>query len=206
MAPRFRCLFLLGMSSSSTPWSSSAAFTQFLCRRHRPSPFPDGFSTPKYPTIRFKWAMDFGALPVHIATTCRVARLPWRIRPALPRPTEAFTPGLPSGWSPFPMPGMTTVATGQSPPTGIAPAGTFRGYLQRQFVAWTRSAPIGVFLSAALFGAGHIYQGAKATVVIGAYGLMFGILAEARQNLRPGIITHAWHYAITGLVIRFLPK
>jgi membrane protease YdiL (CAAX protease family) len=89
---------------------------------------------------------------------------------------------------------------------GISEETIFRGYLQRQFVAWTRSAPIGVLLSAALFGAGHIYQGAKATVVIGVYGLMFGILAEARQNLRPGIITHAWHDAITGLVIRFLPK
>jgi membrane protease YdiL (CAAX protease family) len=89
---------------------------------------------------------------------------------------------------------------------GICEETIFRGYLQRQFVAWTRSAPIGVLLSAALFGAGHIYQGAKATAVIGVYGLMFGILAEARQNLRPGIITHAWHDAITGLVIRFLPK
>ena len=89
---------------------------------------------------------------------------------------------------------------------GICEETIFRGYLQRQFVAWTRSAPIGVLLSAALFGAGHIYQGARATVVIGVYGLMFGILAEARQNLRPGIITHAWHDAITGLVIRFLPK
>jgi uncharacterized protein len=89
---------------------------------------------------------------------------------------------------------------------GICEETIFRGYLQRQFVAWTRSAPIGVLLSAALFGAGHVYQGAKATVVIGVYGLMFGILAEARQNLRPGIITHAWHDAITGLVIRFLPK
>jgi CAAX protease family protein len=89
---------------------------------------------------------------------------------------------------------------------GICEETIFRGYLQRQFVAWTRSASIGVLLSAALFGAGHIYQGAKATVVIGVYGLMFGILAEARQNLRPGIITHAWHDAITGLVIRFLPK
>src|SRR6267378_3980134 len=123
VVPCFRCLFLLDMSSSSTPGSSSAAFTQFLCRRRRPSPFPNGFGTPKYPTIRFKWAMAFGALPVHIATTCRVARLPWRIRP-VPRPTEAFTPGLPSGWSPFPMPGITTVATGQAPPTGLAPAGT----------------------------------------------------------------------------------
>ena len=89
---------------------------------------------------------------------------------------------------------------------GICEETIFRGYLQRQFVAWTRSAPIGVLLSAALFGAGHIYQGAKATVVIGVYGLMFGILAEARKNLRPGIITHAWHDAITGLVMRFLPK
>src|SRR5229473_2666 len=124
VVPCFRCLFLLDMSPSSTPGSSSAAFTQFLCRRRWPSPFPNGFGTPKYPTIRFKWAMAFGALPVHIATTCRVARLPWRIRPALLRPTEAFTPGLPSGWSPFPMPGITTVATGQAPPTGLAPAGT----------------------------------------------------------------------------------
>ena len=88
---------------------------------------------------------------------------------------------------------------------GICEETIFRGYLQRQFVAWTRSAPLGVLLSAVLFGAGHGYQGGKATVVIGVYGLMFGILAEARQNLRPGIMTHAWHDALTGLVIRFLP-
>jgi membrane protease YdiL (CAAX protease family) len=89
---------------------------------------------------------------------------------------------------------------------GICEETIFRGYLQRQFVAWTRSAPVGVVLSAALFGAGHIYQGAKATIVIGVYGLMFGILAETRRNLRPGIVTHAWHDGITGLIIRFLPK
>jgi membrane protease YdiL (CAAX protease family) len=88
---------------------------------------------------------------------------------------------------------------------GICEETIFRGYLQRQFVAWTRSAPVGVALSAALFGAGHIYQGVKATIVIGVYGLMFGILAEVRQNLRPGIIAHAWHDSITGLIIRFLP-
>ena len=89
---------------------------------------------------------------------------------------------------------------------GICEETIFRGYLQRQFVAWTGSAPVGVVLSAVLFGLGHVYQGAKATIVIGVYGLMFGILAEVRQNLRPGIITHAWHDAITGLIIRFLPK
>lgn len=88
---------------------------------------------------------------------------------------------------------------------GICEETIFRGYLQRQLVAWTRSAPAGVILSALLFGAGHIYQGTKATVVIGVYGLLFGILAEARQNLRPGMIVHAWHDAITGLVLRFVP-
>ena len=77
--------------------------------------------------------------------------------------------------------------------------------MQRQFVAWTHSAPAGVVLSAVLFGAGHIYQGAKATIVIGVYGLMFGILAEVRQNLRPGMMAHAWHDTITGLIIRFVP-
>ena len=88
---------------------------------------------------------------------------------------------------------------------GICEETIFRGYLQRQLVAWTRSAPAGVILSALLFGAGHIYQGTKATVVIGVYGLLFGILAEARQNLRPGMMVHAWHDAITGLVLRFVP-
>ncbi len=88
---------------------------------------------------------------------------------------------------------------------GICEETIFRGYLQRQFVAWTHSAPAGVVLSAVLFGAGHIYQGAKATIVIGVYGLMFGILAEARQNLRPGMMAHAWHDTITGLIIRFVP-
>ncbi|HTQ62559.1 MAG TPA: type II CAAX endopeptidase family protein [Candidatus Solibacter sp.] len=88
---------------------------------------------------------------------------------------------------------------------GICEETIFRGYLQRQFVAWTRNAPVGVLLSAALFGAGHIYQGGKATIVIAVYGLMFGILAEVRQNLRPGMMVHAWHDAITGLLIRFAP-
>jgi hypothetical protein len=41
----------------------------------------------------------------------------------LPQPTKAFTPGLPTGRSPFPPPGMTTVATGQFPPAGLSPTG-----------------------------------------------------------------------------------
>jgi hypothetical protein len=42
----------------------------------------------------------------------------------VPLPTETFTPGLPAVRSPSPLPGMTTVATGQVPPAGLPPAGT----------------------------------------------------------------------------------
>lgn len=87
---------------------------------------------------------------------------------------------------------------------GICEETIFRGYLQRQFMAWTRNQVAGVVFSAAVFGAGHIYQGGRATIVIGVYGLLFGILAEARKNLRPGMIVHAWHDSITGLAVQFL--
>jgi hypothetical protein len=82
----------------------------------------------------------------------------------------------------------------------------FRGYLQKQFIAWTDNAPVGVVLSAVIFGACHIYQGSKAVVVITVYGLLFGILAQRRKSLRPGMITHALHDTIGGLAVRFLPR
>ena len=53
----------------------------------------------------------------------------------------------------------------------------FRGYLQRQFTAWTGNVPAGVVLQAAVFGAAHLYQGVKGVIVITIYGAMFGILA-----------------------------
>ena len=82
----------------------------------------------------------------------------------------------------------------------------FRGYLQKQFVAWTGNAPVGILLSAVIFGVCHIYQGTKAVVVITVYGLMFGILAQWRKSMRPGMMTHALHDSIGGLAVRFLPK
>lgn len=82
----------------------------------------------------------------------------------------------------------------------------FRGYLQKQFVAWTGNAPVGIVLSAAIFGVCHIYQGTKAVAVITVYGLMFGILAQWRKSMRPGMMTHALHDSVGGLAVRFLPK
>lgn len=80
----------------------------------------------------------------------------------------------------------------------------FRGYLQKQFIAWTGNAAIGVVLSAVVFGACHVYQGVKAAVVIGVYGLLFGILAQWRKSMRPGMMAHTWHDAVSGIAVRFL--
>jgi len=82
----------------------------------------------------------------------------------------------------------------------------FRGYLQKQFIAWTRSVHAGIFLSAIAFGAGHLYQGAKSAVVITVFGLLFGILAQWRRSMRPGMLAHAWQDTLGGLAMRFLPK
>jgi uncharacterized protein len=89
---------------------------------------------------------------------------------------------------------------------GICEETIFRGYFQKQFIAWTGNVAVGVLLSAAVFGAGHIYQGARSALVIAIYGLLFGILAETRKSLRPGMMTHAWHDGFAGLAGRLLLK
>jgi CAAX protease family protein len=89
---------------------------------------------------------------------------------------------------------------------GICEEIIFRGYFQRQFSAWIGSIPAGVLLSAAAFGVGHIYQGGRSAILIAVYGLLFGILAEMRESLRPGMITHAWHDGFAGLAGRLLVK
>jgi uncharacterized protein len=68
----------------------------------------------------------------------------------------------------------------------------FRGYLQRQFHALSGSQAAALLLQAALFGIGHVYQGALACFIITIYGLLFGGLALRRNSLRPGIVAHAW--------------
>lgn len=83
---------------------------------------------------------------------------------------------------------------------GICEETIFRGYLQRQFMALTQSAPAGILLSAAAFGAAHAYQGFRRTILIGLFGAMFGILAYWRRSVRPGMIAHAWQNSLGGVV------
>ena len=124
VVPRFHRSFLLDMSSSKTPESPPAVCTQFLRRRHWPSSILQGLGTLNIPTtIRSRWVSHFvaiGSLALRPAELFASLGGPDQ---ALTWPTETFTSGLSTGWSPFPSPDIATVATGQVPPAGLPPAG-----------------------------------------------------------------------------------
>jgi membrane protease YdiL (CAAX protease family) len=83
---------------------------------------------------------------------------------------------------------------------GICEEIVFRGYLQKQLTAVTRSAVAGLLIQGIIFGMGHGYQGVKLVPVIALYGCLFGLLAQWRRSLRPGIIAHFLQDGIAGIV------
>ena len=85
---------------------------------------------------------------------------------------------------------------------GICEEAIFRGYLQRQLTAMTKSIPLGILLSAVVFGMGHSYQGLIGVIRIGLGGVMLGILAHRRGSVRPGMIAHAWNDVFAGVLAR----
>lgn len=91
---------------------------------------------------------------------------------------------------------------------GICEEIIFRGYFQRQFIAWTGNVSTGVVVTALIFGAAHVYAGIKPAMVITVFGLLFGLLAQWRGSLIPGIMAHGWHDGFSGVVgpylLRFL--
>jgi membrane protease YdiL (CAAX protease family) len=89
---------------------------------------------------------------------------------------------------------------------GIVEETVFRGYFQKQFSAFTGSALIGIVLSAVLFGSGHVYQGKMMALVLAFYGLMFGVMAHFRKNLRPGMIAHIVQDSFSGTMLFFLSR
>jgi membrane protease YdiL (CAAX protease family) len=78
----------------------------------------------------------------------------------------------------------------------------FRGYLQRQFSALTRSFVGGIGLQAIAFGLSHGNQGWKLMLLITVYGACFGLLAHWRRSLRPGMLAHALQDIAGGLIFR----
>jgi membrane protease YdiL (CAAX protease family) len=75
----------------------------------------------------------------------------------------------------------------------------FRGYLQRQFGAWTGSPVAGILLSAIAFGGGHLYQGVASAAMIVVVGLCFSIVAHATRSIVPGMIAHGFEDLIAGI-------
>src|ERR1700693_4869916 len=75
---------------------------------------------------------------------------------------------------------------------GICEEMAFRGYVQRQFHALTGSIVMAVLGQGLVFGLVHSYQGWKNVIVICVLGVLFGILAAWRRNLRTNIMVHAW--------------
>jgi uncharacterized protein len=88
---------------------------------------------------------------------------------------------------------------------GFVEEAVFRGYLQRQFIAWGRgSAVAGVVFSALMFGAAHGYEGARAMFLIAVFGVLFSLLALFRRSLRAGMIAHSWQDVFAGLALAAL--
>ncbi len=93
---------------------------------------------------------------------------------------------------------------GLSITAGICEELVFRGYLQQQFTAFTRRVWAGIVCSALFFGAAHGYQGLAGMLLIGVYGMLFGVLAHLRGGLRPGMIAHAWQDSLSGLALYYV--
>ena len=87
---------------------------------------------------------------------------------------------------------------------GICEEAVYRGYLQRQLISITSSAPVGMALAAAAFGLAHSYKSWPGALQIALGGLMLGILAYWRKSVRPGMISHAFSDVFAGVLARAL--
>lgn len=83
---------------------------------------------------------------------------------------------------------------------GICEEIVFRGYLFRQFEAFTGNRWAALSLQALLFGVSHGYQGWKSVVVITVYGAGIGLVALVRGNVRAPVIIHAATDLVGGLL------
>jgi hypothetical protein len=122
-----------------------------------------------------------------LASPSQVAEAKKQILPLLPRTA-----------------GELTLWLALSATAGFCEEIMFRGYLQNQFRALTRSTAAAIVLQAVLFGIAHSYQGGRRIILIGVYGALFGILAAWRKSLRPGMMGHALQDSFSALAFRLL--
>jgi hypothetical protein len=94
---------------------------------------------------------------------------------------------------------------------GMVEEFVFRGYLLQQFASlgnlgWMKGRAqrglwIGIAASSLVFGISHGYEGVGGMLAVTAYGAMFCALAVKRNSLRAGMMAHAWHDSLTGIVL-----
>lgn len=85
---------------------------------------------------------------------------------------------------------------------GICEEVVYRGYLQTQFTAFTRSAALGVAAQAVLFGVAHGEQGVTPAIRMALYGAGLGWVASWRRSLFAGIFCHVALDLLSGFVVR----
>lgn len=73
---------------------------------------------------------------------------------------------------------------------GVTEELCFRGFVISRMTILTGSVWPGVIIGALSFGMGHLYQGWAGVLLIGLYGVMFGLLFVARGSLIPCVIAH----------------
>jgi membrane protease YdiL (CAAX protease family) len=96
---------------------------------------------------------------------------------------------------------MTTASVFRLPPRGAEQL-AFRGYLQKQIQAFTGSTMWAIVIQAMIFGVGHLYEGVAQAGRIMLFGILFGLLAVWRRNLRPGMMAHAWTDIFGVIILR----
>jgi uncharacterized protein len=81
----------------------------------------------------------------------------------------------------------------------------FRGYLQQQFAARTRSVIWGIGIQGLIFGLAHGYQG-KIMIIIVLYGWLFGAFVAWRKSLLAAMLAHGLQDTAGGLIAFFTLK
>ena len=66
-----------------------------------------------------------------------------------------------------------------------------RAFLLRRFEVWLGGATVGVVVSSAAFGAGHLLQGADAAIATGVLGAFWGLVFLRRRSAVAPIVSHS---------------
>jgi membrane protease YdiL (CAAX protease family) len=73
---------------------------------------------------------------------------------------------------------------------GIVEEFVYRGYLFRQFQAWTGSVAVAVALQAVVYATAHVALPVEMVISAGLMGLLLGAMAVWQKSLVPGMIMH----------------